>query len=144
MVILTVTPHVNASGIVLLNITQEVRAAVPNTTSAVVAPVIKKNAFQTSVVLSDGEPLARGGFIITSDSVSTDRIPILGAIPKLGALFGQTTKNTGEDRVGFATDSSRPSAAFPMRQPISKLFETKKAMERKVTKLDVGDSWLGP
>lgn len=132
-VILTVTPHINASGIVLLNITQEVSSAVPNTTSAVVAPVIKKNAFQTSVVLSDGEPLALGGIIITSDSVTTDRIPILGAIPKLGALFGQTTKNTTRTELVLLLTphvlQDLPHAAANTQDFLERMRETKKAME---------------
>ncbi|HEV2386585.1 MAG TPA: type II secretion system secretin GspD [Candidatus Acidoferrales bacterium] len=93
-VILTVTPRINASGIVSLNITQEVSSAVPNTTSAIVAPVINKTAFQTSVVLHDEEPLALGGMITTSDSLTRDRIPLLGDIPGLGMLFGSTTHQT--------------------------------------------------
>ena len=145
-VILTVTPHINASGIVLLNITQEVSSAVPNTTSAVVAPVIKKNAFQTSVVLSDGEPLALGGIIITSDSVTTDRIPILGAIPKLGALFGQTTKNTTRTELVLLLTphvlQDLPHAAANTQDFLERMQTKKQWRER--TKLDVPKSNLGP
>lgn len=93
-VILTVTPRVNASGIVTLNISQEVSAAIPNTTSQIVAPVVNKTAFQTSVVLKDGEVLALGGIITTSDSYSKTRVPLLGDIPYLGSAFGSTTKST--------------------------------------------------
>jgi general secretion pathway protein D len=93
-VILTVTPRVNSGGVVTLNVSQEVSAAVPNTTSQIVAPVVNKTAFQTSVVLKDGEVLALGGIITTSDSYSTTRVPLLGDIPGLGLLFGSTSKNT--------------------------------------------------
>jgi general secretion pathway protein D len=93
-VILTVTPRVNSSGIVTLNIAQEVSGAVPNTTSDIVAPVVNKTAFQTTVILKDGQTLALGGIIETSDSYTKSRLPLIGDIPYLGTIFGSTTKNT--------------------------------------------------
>jgi general secretion pathway protein D len=133
-VILTVTPRINASGIVVLAITQEVSSAVPNTTSGIVAPVIKKNAFETSVVLSDGEPLALGGIIITSETVSRDRIPILGDIPKLGALFGQTTKNTSRTELVLLLTphvlQDVPHAAANTKEFLDRMHDVQKAMDQ--------------
>jgi general secretion pathway protein D len=94
-VILTVTPRINASGVVNLQIGQEVSNAVPNTTSGIVAPVINKSQFQTSVVLRDGQALALGGIITDTVTNSRNRIPLLGDIPGVGALFGNTTHSTG-------------------------------------------------
>jgi general secretion pathway protein D len=85
---------VNSSGIVTLNIAQEVSGAVPNTTSDIVAPVVNKTAFQTTVILKDGQTLALGGIIETSDSYTKSRLPLIGDIPYLGTIFGSTTKNT--------------------------------------------------
>jgi len=93
-VILTVTPRVNSNGIVTLNIAQEVSGAVPNTTSDIVAPVVNKTAFQTTVILKDGQTLALGGIIETSDNYSKSRIPIIGDIPYLGTIFGSTSRQT--------------------------------------------------
>jgi len=133
-VILTVTPHVNASGIVLLSVSQEVSAAVPNTTSQIVAPVINKNSFQTQVVLSDGEPLGLGGIIQTSVSYSRDRIPILGDIPFFGALFGNTTKNTSRTEIVLLLTphvlQNTPAAAASTEEFLDRMRETKKAMEQ--------------
>jgi general secretion pathway protein D len=133
-VILTVTPHINASGIVLLTISQEVSSAAANTTSQIVAPIINKNAFQTSVVLSDGEPLALGGIISTTVSYNRDRIPILGDIPKLGALFGNTSKNTSRTELVLLLTPhvlrDVPAAAANTQEFLSHLAETRKAMEQ--------------
>lgn len=98
-VILTVTPRINASGIVNLKIVQQVSSPSSNTTSGIVAPVINQTQFQTSVVLHDGEPLALGGLITTTNSLSRDRIPLLGEIPGLGALFGNTTRQTSRNEL---------------------------------------------
>jgi general secretion pathway protein D len=131
-VILTVKPHINASGIVMLDITQEVSNAVPNTTSQIVAPVIDKNTFQTSVILSDGEPLALGGIITTSVNYSTNRVPILGNIPGLGALFGSTSKNTSRTELVLLLTphvvQDVPQAAATTKDFLGRLREVKKAM----------------
>jgi general secretion pathway protein D len=134
-VILTVTPHINGSGIVMLSVTQEVSSAVPNTTSEIVAPVINKNSFETNVVLSDGEPLALGGIISTSDTYSTDRIPILGNIPWVGALFGSTTHQTARTEIVLLLTphviQDVPTAAASTVDFLNTMRETKKSMERQ-------------
>ena len=131
-VILTVTPHINASGIVTLLIEQEVSNAVPNTTSNIVAPVIEKNTFQTSVILSDGEPLALGGIITTSVNYTANRVPILGAIPYVGALFGSTSKNTSRTELVLLLTphvlQDVPQAAASTKDFLGKMGEVKKSM----------------
>ena len=92
-VILTVTPRINASGVVTLNLAQEVSSAQPNTTGVSGAPQINKSQFQTTVMLQDGQTLALGGIITESTTNSRNRIPLLGDIPGIGMLFGQTTLN---------------------------------------------------
>jgi general secretion pathway protein D len=133
-VILTVTPHINASGVVSMILTQEVSTAVPNTTSQIVAPVINKSSFQTSVVLADGEPLALGGIITTTTTVSTDRIPVLGGIPYVGALFGTTTKKTDRNEIVLILTphvlQNLPQAAAQSQDFIDKMRETKKDIDK--------------
>jgi general secretion pathway protein D len=131
-VILTVTPHINASGIVTLIITQEVSTAIPNTTSQIVAPVINKSSFQTSVILSDGEPLAIGGIINTSINYTTNRVPVLGNIPVVGALFGTTSKNTSRTELVLLLTphviQDVPQAAATTKDFLGKMREVKKSM----------------
>jgi general secretion pathway protein D len=131
-VILTVTPHINSSGIVTLSLNQEVSSAVPNTTSQIVAPVINKSTFQTSIVLTDGEPLALGGIISTTNSVSRDRIPGLGDIPLVGALFGTTTKKTEREEIVLILTphvlQNVPQAASQSQEFLERMREVKKDM----------------
>ena len=93
-VILSVRPQINDSGNVTLEIDQEVSQATVNTTSALAAPVIGKAAISSTVVIRDGQTIALGGFIRESNESSHSRIPILGRIPGLGALFGSTSRST--------------------------------------------------
>jgi general secretion pathway protein D len=92
-VILNVKPQVNDGGSISLEIKQEVSQASANTTSGIVAPVIGKSSVSSTVVVENGQTIALGGFIRESEDFQRDRIPIIGQIPVMGALFGSTTKS---------------------------------------------------
>lgn len=86
-VILSVTPRINESGRVQLDIEQEVSSVVRTTTSNIDSPTIQQRRVKTTVVVSDGEVLALGGMIQDSANKSSNQLPILGDIPGFGAMF---------------------------------------------------------
>jgi general secretion pathway protein D len=86
-VILSVTPRINESGRVQLEIEQEVSAVVKTTTSNIDSPTIQQRRVKTTVVVNDGEVLALGGMIQEQASRTSDQIPVLGDIPGIGAAF---------------------------------------------------------
>jgi general secretion pathway protein D len=86
-VILSVTPHINESGRVQLEIEQEVSSVVPTTSSSIDSPTIQQRKVKTTVVVNNGEVLALGGMIQDSHSKTSTQIPILGSIPGIGAAF---------------------------------------------------------
>ncbi|MGX4803338.1 type II secretion system secretin GspD [Bradyrhizobium guangdongense] len=86
-VILSVTPRINESGRVQLDIEQEVSSVVKTTTSNIDSPTIQQRRVKTTVVVNDGEVLALGGMIQDSASKSSNQLPILGDIPGIGAVF---------------------------------------------------------
>jgi general secretion pathway protein D len=87
-VILSVTPRVNAGGLMLLDITEEVSNPTTTTTSSLTSPTISERRVTSSVAIGDGQTIALGGLI--QDSRQTDKtgIPLLSDIPVIGALFG--------------------------------------------------------
>jgi general secretion pathway protein D len=87
-VILSVTPHANDNGRVLLDIEQEVSTATPTTTSGIDSPPIQQRRIRTTVAVADGEAVALGGLIQERDTVNKNQMPILGDIPVLGKAFG--------------------------------------------------------
>lgn len=91
-VILRVTPRVNKSGVVTLEIAQEVSAVVPTTTSTIDSPTIQERSISSTVSVRDGSTIALGGLIRESDSNSRAGLPLLARIPLLGWLFGATNK----------------------------------------------------
>jgi general secretion pathway protein D len=92
-VILTVTPRITSSGLVSMKITQEVSSVQPPPTGAIQSPTIQKRIVTTHAIVADGESVALGGAIQNTVTVTRNRIPLLGDIPGLGTLFGQTTRD---------------------------------------------------
>ena len=94
-IILTVTPRITSTGLVSLKISQEVSSAVPPTSGAAIqSPSFLKRSVNTHTVVGDGQTIALGGLISRTVNYSRNRIPLLGDIPGLGALFGTTSYST--------------------------------------------------
>ncbi len=95
-VILKITPRVNGSGLVLLDISQEVsdvlsaRAAA----SGIDSPTISTRRVSTTVAVQDGEVLALGGLIRNVQTRDKTGIPFLSQIPVIGSLFGRQVEAT--------------------------------------------------
>ena len=91
-VILNVKPQINESGNVTMDVAQEISQAGVNTVSAIVAPVIGKSAVTSTVVVEDGQTIALGGFIRETTDLERNRIPIVGRVPVVGTLLGNTSR----------------------------------------------------
>lgn len=90
-VILKITPRVNASGLVSLDISQEVSDVATTTTSGIDSPTIEQRKITTSVAVRSGETIALGGLITDNTNHTRNGIPILSDIPYIGSLFGSTS-----------------------------------------------------
>lgn len=85
---LQIVPRISASGIVSMDMVMEVS----NATGAALTPTINRNYIQTSLIVGDGQTVGLGGIISDSENNSQSRVPILGDIPIIGAIFGKTEK----------------------------------------------------
>jgi general secretion pathway protein D len=94
-VILQVTPRVNSSGLVTLDIDQEVSDVSATTTSTIDSPTINDRHIISSVVVKDGETIALGGLISDNRNDSKSGIPVLDEIPWIGPLFRSTSRSIG-------------------------------------------------
>ncbi|GGF36503.1 type II secretion system protein GspD [Aliidongia dinghuensis] len=92
-VVLQVTPRVNKTGIVTLDIDQSVSDVAKTTSSGIDSPTITQRRIVTSAVVKDGATIALGGLILSNKNVGSSGIPLLSDIPVLGALFGTQTRN---------------------------------------------------
>lgn len=88
---LTVLPRVNNSGLVTMEIRQEVSNAVQTTTSTIDAPTIQQREIESVVAINSGETIVLGGLIQDSKTNNDSGVPGLHKLPVLGYLFGQTS-----------------------------------------------------
>ena len=93
-IILKVTPQVNESGLVSLDLAQEVSTY--STIELGIADktiILNKAEATTNVVVKDGETIVIGGLIREDADKSRTGVPWLSKIPLFGYLFGNTTDN---------------------------------------------------
>ena len=87
-----IIPHLNESNEVRLELPEEISEAQAPTGQLGVVPITKRNA-ATQLVVHDQETVVIGGLMRNRVTHTTQKIPILGDIPVLGALF-RTTSNS--------------------------------------------------
>lgn len=93
-VILEVTPRVNAGGLVILEINQEVSDVKETITSDIDSPTISQRKIQSTIAVQSGDTVALGGLIRDNREESVIGIPLLSDIPILGHLFKTTSEST--------------------------------------------------
>ncbi len=91
---LEVTPQITPDGSVILDISVN-KDSVSNVQSPGGALAIDTNQIQTQVLVNDGETLVLGGIYEHRKRVTKTKVPFLGDIPLLGALF-RSTSNTSD------------------------------------------------
>jgi len=132
-VILQVSPRINASGMVVLDVMQEVSSVRPNNTSGIDSPTIQQLRFTSTVAVRSRATIALGGLIRESETTSGSGVPGLSRIPVLGAAFrsrSTTTErselvifltpriiNSDDDQRSALNDLRRDMRALEARQP---------------------------
>lgn len=92
-IILSVTPRVNASGVVVLDIIQEASDVVPTTTSDIDSPTIRQRKIESAVAVPNGYSVILGGLISTANERTESGMPIVKDIPVVGNLFKRRTRD---------------------------------------------------
>ncbi|MDP2769297.1 MAG: type II secretion system secretin GspD [Giesbergeria sp.] len=84
---LRVRPQINENGTVKMAIYQEVSKIDGNTLKDANGPTTSKRAIESNVLVEDGSIIVLGGLLEDSYSQAEDKVPVMGDIPLLGALF---------------------------------------------------------
>ncbi|MBR0567418.1 pilus assembly protein N-terminal domain-containing protein [Azoarcus sp. L1K30] len=102
-VALDIEPTVSNSGNIRAKITSEV-SNIDTSVSTVAGPALSKRMTQTEFNVRDGETLVLAGLLKRSDSSSIDKVPFLGDLPVIGALFrSRRFQNDETELVVFVT-----------------------------------------
>lgn len=89
-IILRVTPFIRSDGLVEMIVSPEISTITDQTipiSDTVNAPVFAKRAADTVVVTQDGQTVVIGGMMENRKTQNVKKIPGLGDVPVLGALF---------------------------------------------------------
>jgi general secretion pathway protein D len=91
---LRVKPQISEGGTVRLQLYQEVSSV--QDTSNPAGVITNKRAVESTVLVDDGQIIVIGGLIQDSVKETVEKVPLLGDIPLLGALFTYKTRSRGK------------------------------------------------
>ena len=83
---LVITPQINEGNALLLEISQEI-SSIAQSAAGAVDLITNQRIIETTVIVDDGSIVVLGGLIDEVLRESDQRVPVLGSIPILGALF---------------------------------------------------------
>lgn len=89
---LKIRPQISEGGVVRMQIFQEASSIQEGTLSNASGPITNKRSIETAVVVDDGGIVVIGGLIEDSYGMGEDKVPLLGDVPVLGALFRYDTR----------------------------------------------------
>lgn len=99
---LKLKPQISEGGTIKLQITQEASSVIGSTIANANGPVTNKRSLESTVLADDGAIIALGGLIQDSYESGTEKVPLLGDIPFIGALFRyETRKRTRTNLIIF-------------------------------------------
>jgi general secretion pathway protein D len=102
-VLVQVTPHINAGGLVSLEVNAEVSNP-GNPANPGDAPPISTRSVQTLLAVPSGQTMVMGGLITENKQNTSNGLPLISRVPVLGGLFGnQDLKNNRTELVLFIT-----------------------------------------
>lgn len=92
-VILKVTPRVNSSGLVTMDIEQEisqVAGTAPGQGTSTLTPTISQRRIASTIAVYSGQSVVLGGLINEQSNSDKKSVPIINRIPMVGDLLGKT------------------------------------------------------
>ena len=92
---LVVRPQINAGGSITLFLRQEVSSINGILTGSANDLVLNKRELETTLVVDDGDIAVAGGLLDQNDRLSVDKVPGLGDLPGIGALFRSSNHQRG-------------------------------------------------
>jgi general secretion pathway protein D len=89
---LKIKPQITEGGTIRMQIFQETSAVIDSANSSTSGPSTTKRSVESTVITDDGSIIAIGGLVEDSYAGGVDKVPVLGDIPIIGALFRYDTR----------------------------------------------------
>jgi general secretion pathway protein D len=134
-VILSVTPRVNASGLVIMEIDEETSDPVRTVSSDIDSPTIRQRRVGSTVAVQSGQTVVLGGLIRDDRQRAMTGIPVLQRLPIIGPLFGvrDSTSNRTELLVVITPRVIRnPDQAHAVTEELRQRLRSLAPLNRKI------------
>ena len=95
---LTVQPHITDGDRLRVDYTISISTFVGSSSDPALPPPRQENLLSSSVTIPDGYTAVLGGLEVETESEREDRVPLLGRIPVIGALFRDRSKEKARSR----------------------------------------------
>ena len=92
---LKVTPRIDSDNKVALNVQATIEDLLPGSPSATL-PITSKRTINTNSIVVNGQTIIIGGLVRDNKDITIQKVPLLGDIPIIGALFRH--KETNDDK----------------------------------------------
>lgn len=110
---LSITPLINADGYITVHVKPEVSSVTAFRGPNADLPVVSTRQAETTVRLKDGSSIVIGGLLNEEKTTSRTKVPLLGDIPWLGALFRH--ENTSSSKRDLVIEVTPHLLAEPAR-----------------------------
>jgi len=87
---LSVTPTINAQGVVIMEIVQKISNQAAGDSTVEGSPTIFERTFKTEVVADSGQTIILGGLISEDKTINDRTVPFFSSLPLIGKLFDST------------------------------------------------------
>jgi len=135
---LKVKPRLSSDGKVSLSVEAKLEDILPQ--SQIGLPLTTKREIKTTAIVSNGEAVIVGGLIKDDDKSSANKVPFLGDIPFLGALFRY--KESAKDKINlviiltpYIVDKSTDLAS--LREKLNELDKIQNEYTKKMRNKEV-------
>ena len=132
-VILTVTPRIGPDGTVKMEVSPEVSQLTSSgveVSANISIPIISRRTAETTVSVQSGQSVLIGGLISTTDDSRTKKVPWIGNIPVLGALFRSKTYETERKELLIILT---PQVIMPSKKTYSNIMTPLEMTEKELT-----------
>ncbi|RMD66538.1 MAG: hypothetical protein D6824_00615 [Planctomycetota bacterium] len=135
-VILTMQPRINEGGEVSLHLRLEITDAVPNSTSGIDSPQFTKRVVETDATVPHGRTLLIGGIRSRRDVDRTQKVPFLGDIPGVGAVFSNVDKQKDSTELLIAITPQIVSDPQEGTRLLSDFVQASQALEAALVRFE--------
>ncbi len=132
---LKITPRIDSDSKVALNVKATIEDLLPG--SPTLMPITSKRTIDTTTIVRNGQSIIIGGLVKDNKDVTIKKIPLLGDIPVLGALFRHKIINNDKTTLAIILTPyivKRSEDLDKLRIAISKLNALEKQFAQKIIK----------